>query len=179
MRKVIVSEFLTLDGVMEAPEKWVGPFQSAEIETLKIDEMKEVDALLVGASTYQIFADSWPSRNGVLADQMNGIRKYVVTSSNNDLVWNNSRLLRGDIERAVSAVKEQPGEDILVAGSNRLAQTLLKCHLVDELRLLVYPVVLGVGRRLFAHDIPLTLTPLDTKTFDRGVVFLRYAVAGA
>jgi dihydrofolate reductase len=176
MRKLIVSEFVTLDGVMEAPEKWVGPFQTAAIETFKTDEMHQIDALLLGATTYHIFAESWPSRSGALADAMNSVRKHVVSRSGGTLFWSNSQLIGTDIRGAVSDLKEQPGKDILVAGSNRLAQTLMKVGLVDELRLLVYPVVLGSGRRLFPQDTQMSLAHLGTKEFDRGVVLLRYGV---
>lgn len=177
MRRLILSEFVTLDGVMEAPETWVGPFQTQDIEAFKVSEMSEVDALLVGAVTYRVFASSWPSRTGELADQMNGVHKYVVGSGTETMSWSNSQQLKGDIAEEVSALKQGPGEGVLLAGSCRLAQTMMKQGLVDEYRLLVYPVVRGTGRRLFADDSAATLTHVETQTFEKGVVLLRYRPA--
>jgi dihydrofolate reductase len=134
MRNVILSEFLTLDGVMEAPEKWVFPFQGKAIETFKLREMREADALLLGRATYSIFAASWPSMTGELADRMNGVRKHVVGPVPDQLAWNNSQPVEGDVVEAVSRLKQQPGQDILIVGSCLLAQTLIRSDLVDEYR---------------------------------------------
>jgi dihydrofolate reductase len=177
VRKVILSEFLSLDGVMEAPEKWVFPFQGKAIETFKLREMRETDALLLGRVTYSIFAASWPSMTGELADRMNGVRKHIVATAPRELAWNNAQPVEGDVVEAVSSLKQQPGCDILVVGSGVLATTLMQHDLIDEYRLLVYPMVLGKGTRLFADDISTTLKHLNTELLDNGVVLLRYAPA--
>jgi dihydrofolate reductase len=179
MRKLILSEFLTLDGVMEAPEKWVFPFQGKAIETFKLRKMREADALLLGRVTYSIFATSWPSMTGELADRMNGVCKHIVSPATDQLAWTNSQRVDGDAGEAVSRLKQQPGQDIVLVGSRLLAQMLMQTDLIDEYRLLVYPLVLGKGKRLFAHDIAATLKHLDTQSLDNGVVLLRYVPARA
>ncbi len=178
MRKLIVTEFVTLDGIMEAPEQWVFEFHSEETAKFKLDEMLHADALLLGKNTYDIFASSWPAMSGELADQMNGIRKHVISTTAADLAWNNSRAITGDPVAAVSALKHQPGLDILIAGSASIVQMLTQHRLVDEYRLLVCPLVLGSGKRLFtAACAPNRLTLAAMKTFDTGALLLRYDAA--
>jgi dihydrofolate reductase len=184
MRKVIVSEFVTLDGVMEDPggaEKfehggWTMPFWGDDIGKVKLDELFASDALLLGRVTYQGFAAAWPSRTDEagFADRMNSLPKFVVSTTLRDASWKNSRLIRGNIAQEVSTLKQQPGQDILVAGSGSLVRTLMQHELVDEFRLLVYPVVLGSGKRLFGDARNATLRLMETKIFSSGVVLLRY-----
>ncbi len=145
--RIVVSEFLTLDGVMEAPEKWVFQFAEKEIDTLKLDEALAADALLLGAVTYQIFAESWLSRSDPegFADKMNSMPKYVVSATSAKLVWNNSHQVNGTIAEEVARLKHQPGQTILVAGGGVLVQALMHHDLVDEYRFLVYPILLGKG----------------------------------
>jgi dihydrofolate reductase len=138
MRKLVVSEFLTLDGVMETPEKWSFPFQDEETVKFKHEELFASDALLLGKTTYQIFANSWPSRKGDFADRMNRLPKFVVSTTLNELKWNNSRQIKGIAEKEIAKLKQQPGQDILVAGSSVLVQTLMQHDLVDEYRLLIH-----------------------------------------
>jgi dihydrofolate reductase len=178
MRKLIVTEFVTLDGVMEAPEQWVFEFHTDETARLKLDEMLHADALVLGKNTYDIFASSWPSMSGELADQMNGIRKHVISTTPTELAWHNSQAITGDPVAAVSALKNARGADILVAGSASVVETLTRHRLVDEYRLLVCPLVLGGGQRLFtAACAPAHLTLAEEKTFDTGAVLLRYEAA--
>jgi len=130
--------------------------------------------------TYQGFAAAWPSRTGEYADKLNGMPKYVVstTLSQSDLTWDNSILIQGDVAREMSKLKQQPGGDILLAGSIRLVQTLLEHDLVDELRLMVYPIVLGCGRRLFEDGSKMTAMRLvESKPVGGGIVILRYVQA--
>lgn len=184
MRKVIVSEFVTLDGVMEDPggaEKfehggWTRPFWGGEIGKFKLDELFAGDALLLGRVTYQGFAAAWPSRTDAagFADRMNNLPKFVVSTTLKEVGWNNSRLIRGNVAEEVSKLKQRPGQDILVAGSALLVNTLMQHDLVDEYRLLVYPVVLGSGKRLFGDARNTTLTLVETKTFSSAVVLLCY-----
>ncbi len=184
MRKVIVSEFVTLDGVMEDPggaEKfehggWTMPYWNEEIGKFKFDELFASDALLLGRVTYQGFAAAWPSRTDEagFADRMNSLPKFVVSTTLGKVEWNNSRLIKGNVAEEVSKLKQQPGQDILIAGSGELVHTLMQHDLIDEYRLLVYPVVLGSGKRLFQDGSKTTLRLVETKRFDSGVVLLHY-----
>lgn len=188
MRKVIVSEFATLDGVMEDPGGaegfehggWSFQFFGEEQQKVKLDELFAADALLLGRVTYQGFAAAWPSMTDEqgFADRMNGLPKYVASTTLNELEWNNSHVIEGDVAEAVAELKQEPGQDILVAGSLTLARSLLQHDLVDELRLMVSPVVLGSGRSLFGDGLgKKVFKPVDTQTFASGVVVLSYAPA--
>jgi dihydrofolate reductase len=187
MRKVIVSEFVTLDGVMEDPggaEKfehggWTMPYWSEEIGKVKFDELFASDALLLGRVTYQGFAKAWPTMKDEagFADRMNSLPKYVVSTTLQEVEWNNSRLIKGNVAEEVSKLKQQPGQDILIAGSGKLVQTLMQHDLIDDYRLLVYPVVLGSGKRLFQNGGKTTLRLVETRTFRSGVVLLHYQPA--
>ena len=161
MGRVVVSEFVTLDGVMEDPggaegfERggWAFQFERGpDGDKYKLDETLESEALLLGRVTYEGFAAVWPTvtDEAGFADKMNSIPKYVVSSTLENADWNNSTVLRGDVVDEVSKLKQQTDGDLLVAGSAQLVQGLLDHGLVDELRLMVYPVVLGAGKRLFA-----------------------------
>jgi dihydrofolate reductase len=184
MRKIFVTEFVSLDGVMEDPggaEKfvhggWTMPYWSDEIGKFKFDELLASDALLLGRVTYQGFAAAWPSRTDEagFAQRMNSLPKYVVSTTLDKAEWNNSHLVKGNIAKEVSKLKQQPGQDIMVAGSNRLVHSLMQHDLVDEYRLLVYPVVLGSGKRLFGEADKATLRLVETRMFSSGVVLLRY-----
>ena len=185
MRKVIASEFVTLDGVMEDPGGaetfqyggWTRPYWNEEIGKFKFAELFASDALLLGRVTYQGFAAAWPSmadKEG-FADRMNSIPKFVVSTTLEKLDWNNARLIKGNVAEEVSRLKQQPGQDILINGSGELVHTLMQQGLIDEYRLLVYPVVLGSGKRLFREGTGmLKLKLVDTNAFSGGVVLLRY-----
>jgi dihydrofolate reductase len=190
MRKVIVSEFVTLDGVMEDPS-WTFQFSSEEQERFKFDELAASDALLLGRTTYEGFATAWPNMMeqyegprraelGEYADMMNGYSKYVVsTTLEEPLEWNNSMLIKGNVAEEVSRLKQQPGKDILIFGSGKLVNTLMQHDLIDEYRLMVFPMVVGSGKRLFGDGIDTTVLELvDTETFGSGVVVLTYRPAG-
>jgi dihydrofolate reductase len=178
VRKLIVSEFVSLDGVMEAPggeegyphTGWVLNFVDPAWEAYKLDEVLASDALLLGRVTYEGFAAAWPRRSGDFADKTNSMPKLVVSRTLKELDWSNSTLIGGDVAEEVSKLKRQDGGDILVAGSRTLVHTLIDHDLVDEYRLMVFPVVLGSGRRLFP-DRPdkIVLKRVDTKAFDSGV----------
>jgi dihydrofolate reductase len=186
MGRLVVSEFVTLDGVMEDPggadgfERggWAFQFErGAEGDTFKLDEVLEARALLLGRVTYQGFAEAWPSRTDEagFADKMNTMPKYVVSSTLEEAEWNNSTLIRGDVAAEVSSLKRQPG-DLLVAGSRRLVQALQEHDLIDEYRLMVFPVLLGGGKRLFGDGNstrPLRLVEAKPVGPD-GVVILTY-----
>jgi dihydrofolate reductase len=158
MRRIVVTEFVTLDGVMEDPggaenfERggWAFQFERGpEGDKFKVDELFASDATLLGRVTYEGFAAAWPSRTGEFADKMNGMPKYVVSTTLHNAAWNNTTLIKDNVAEEVSKLKAMPGGDILVAGSAQLVHTLMQNDLVDEYRLMVFPVILGNGKRLF------------------------------
>jgi len=183
VKKIIVSEFVTLDGVMEAPggepghphSGWVFDFMSEEQLRYKLDEVLEAQSLLLGRKTYESFAAAWPERSGEFADKMNAMPKHVVSTTLRDPTWNNTRVIEGDVAREVTLLEEQEGGPILVAGSRTLVHTLIEDDLVDEYRLMIFPVVLGSGRRLFPETQKKSVLRLaDTRTFSSGVVVHTY-----
>jgi dihydrofolate reductase len=158
VRKLVVTEFVTVDGVVEDPggsegtERggWAFEFDRGdEGDKFKLDETLEAEMQLLGRVTYDGFAAAWPSRTGKFADKMNRSPKYVVSSTLDDPLWENTTVINGEVAQEVSNLKQQPGGTILVHGSPQLVRTLLDHGLVDELRLMVFPVVLGQGKRLF------------------------------
>jgi dihydrofolate reductase len=157
MGKLVVTEFVSLDGVMQAPggEEFKYPGWSFEFDRgddgnqFKLDETMETDVLLLGRVTYESFAGAWPSREGEFADKFNAMPKYVVSSTLEDPEWNNTSVLKGDAAEEAAKLKEEVDGIIQVPGSLRLVQALMEADLVDELHLMVFPVVLGTGRRLF------------------------------
>ncbi len=187
MRRLIVTEFVSADGVMEAPggeagfrhTGWVGDHggEPGDHFGFKLQEVFEAESLLLGRVTYESFAGAWPEREGEFADRMNAMRKDVVSPTLTELEWESSHLLEGDdVPAAVARLKEGEGGPILVAGSRTLVQSLHPHDLVDEWRLMTFPVVLGSGRRLFPDDaaekLPLRLA--DATVFESGVVLLTY-----
>jgi dihydrofolate reductase len=174
MRKLVVTEFVSLDGVMEEPA-WTFPYWNDEIAKFKGEESSASDALLLGRVTYQGFAAAWPASQDEGADYFNSVRKYVVSRTLEEpLEWHNSTLIKDDIAQEITTLKQQDGKDITVHGSAALVQTLVQNDLVDRYRLLVYPVVVGKGKRLFEEGIPATLRLLESRSFGSGVVALVY-----
>jgi len=175
MRKIRAWLFVTLDGVIEAPEQWViaddDMFDAAEADYAKSD------ALLLGRRTYETFAASWPGRGSEVpnADWMHSTRKYVVSTTLDSPAWNNSTVIEGDVATVVGRLKQEEGKDIVVNGSGELVRSLMRDHLLDELRLFVHPVVVGSGRRLFDADSdPIELALVGSHTYDNGVISLTY-----
>jgi dihydrofolate reductase len=178
MRKLIVAEFIALDGVVESPEKWHMRYVDAEMFAAMWPADSDVDTLLLGRVTYDSFAGAFAhgSDDDPVVANMNRPEKVVVTSADGDLSWKNSRKLEGDVVPAVRALKAEPGGSIAVVGSTRLARTLLDAGLVDELSLLLHPVVVGTGERLFPAAGPDATFELAACTPLRsGVVHLTYA----
>lgn len=188
MRRVIVSEFVSLDGVMEDPGGsegsehggWTMPYWSDESGKIKFDELFASDALLLGRVTYQGFAAAWPSQHDEagFGDRMNNLPKYVVSTTLEKAEWNNSTVLKGAAIEEITRLKQQPGQDILIGGSAKLIQTLIPHDLIDLYRLLVYPVALGSGKRLFQDGASATLKLTTFRPLDSGVVLLEYQPAG-
>ncbi len=188
MGRVVVTEFVSLDGVMEAPggepgyahTGWVGRVPDGGQFSYKLEEILEAEVHLLGRVTYESFAGAWPGRTDEagFSDKMNAMPKYVVSSTLDRLEWNNSHLLEGDPIAAIRALRDRVGGVVLVAGSRTLAQALLAGGLVDELRLMIFPVVLGSGARLLP-DSPdrLELELVETRSWDSGVVLVVYRPA--
>jgi dihydrofolate reductase len=179
MRKLIVTEFLTLDGIVEAPERWMFDYHAEQTAQFKVGEMRKADALVLGRRTYNILADSWPAGHGDLADRINPIRKHVVTANSTaHLEWHNSEAITGDPIAALAALKNQHGADLLIAQSASLVQPLTPHRLVDEYRFLLCPLLRGGGQRLLTTDgPPARLTLAESRAFDTGAVLLRYEAA--
>jgi dihydrofolate reductase len=175
MRKIIVAEFMSLDGVVEAPDRWHFPYVNDEMYAVMWALNAEIDTMLLGRVTYESYAGAFANApaDDAVAAQMNKPAKVVVSTTLDDLTWQNSTRLTGDIEAQVAELKKQPGGDILVTGSITLARTLLRAGLVDELSLLIHPIVVGTGRRLFEQDgVQLPLEVISTNTLTTGVVHL-------
>ena len=184
MRKIVVSEYVTLDGVMEDPGGaegfkyggWTFQFGGSDQQQYKFEELFQADALLLGRRTYQGFAAAWPTMpgTGAYGERMNSLAKYVASTTLTDLAWN-ATVLQGDLTEALSRLKQEQGQDILVFGSGQLVQTLHARDLIDEYRLMIFPVVLGSGRRLFAEGGEMKAFKLiESKSFSSGVVLLTY-----
>ena len=184
MGRIVMSENVSLDGVIEDPAGdegfsrggWVGLLAGREkLARVALDEALGAEALLLGRRSYEWLASRWPSRSGALADRLNSLPKYVVSSTLEDPDWNNSTVLKGDVVNEVSRLKEELNGEIVVPGSFQLLRTLMEHDLVDELRLKIYPVVLGAGERLFGETSdkkPLRL--LETQILGEGIAFLTY-----
>jgi dihydrofolate reductase len=186
MGKIVISENVSLDGVVQDPTGeegfrhggWfaqVGDKDREERAKVVLDEAMGAEAFLLGRRSYEFLAARWPSRNGELADRLNSLPKYVVSSTLEGPDWNNSTVLKGDVVNQVSKLKQELKGEIVVPGSFQLVRTLMEHDLVDELRLMVYPVVLGAGERLFGETSdkkPMRL--LDTRTVGVGVAYLTY-----
>lgn len=173
MRKLVVTEFVSLDGVMENPA-WTFKYWNDEIAAFKGEESDASDALLLGRVTYEGFAAAWPQSEDEGAAYFNNVRKYVVSTTLDKAEWNNSVLIKDNIVAEIKKLKQQDGKDLIVHGSATLVQTLIQHDLVDSYRLLVYPVVLGEGKRLFKDGTTATLNLVKTQSFSSGVTALIY-----
>src|SRR5437867_8434354 len=184
MGKIIASDNVSLDGVIQDPAGdegfrfggWVGLIKdSPQVSKLALDEAVGAEAFLLGRRTYEWVAARWPSRSGELADRLNSLPKYVVSSSLEDPDWNNSTVLKGDAVDEVSKLKQELNGEIVVPGSFQLLRTLIEHDLVDELRLKIFPVVLGAGERLFGETSDKKhMRLVDSQTLDGDVAYLTY-----
>jgi dihydrofolate reductase len=172
-----VSEILTLDGVMEAPEQWVFPYMDQEIGEDVMAALHQTDALLFGRKTFQEMAAAWSDRTGDMADIFNSVPKYVVSSTLTDVTWNNSHVITGNIAEEVAKLKAQPGGILLMQGSGDLVRLLAQHHLIDEYALHVAPLVLGKGKRLFQEGGQAGLQLAKTKAYKTGMLTLNYEPA--
>lgn len=179
MRKIVAGLFISFDGVVESPDKWHFPYFNDEMGAVVGSQMANSDAMLLGRQTYEEFAGFWPKQTGDEwpGPYMNSTRKYVVSSTLKTLDWQNSTLIDGDANAQIQALKEQPGKDIAITGSGTLVRTLMADGLIDELSLLVHPIVVGAGKRLFENSPTIPMKLVEAKTFSTGVQHLRYAPA--
>ncbi len=193
MRKIVASTFVTLDGVMQAPGGpeedptggfkyggWSVDYWDDVMNKVMTDSMARPSDLLLGRKTYEIFAAHWPSvKNDPVADRLNAARKYVVSRTLAKVDWENSTLVRGDVVRAITELKQESGPEIQVQGSSNLIQTLLRHGLVDEFRVWTFPLVVGTGKRLFGEGTaPAGLRLVDYKVSTTGVIMATYAASG-
>jgi dihydrofolate reductase len=183
MRKVIASELVSLDGVVESPEEWHFPYFNDEMAEAIGAAMADSDAMLLGRVTYEEFAAFWPNQSSEddqeTTDYMNNTPKFVVSKTLEEpLEWNNSTLIKGDVAEEITKLKQQPGKDISITGSPTLVRSLLADGLLDELRLMVHPIVVGSGKRLFEEGgDQKALQLVASKTFSTGVLYLTYQPA--
>jgi dihydrofolate reductase len=192
MRKLVITTFLTLDGIMQAPGGpeedptgkfayggWSVNYWDDSMNQMMGEAMAQPSEMLLGRKTYEIFASHWPYSEEPGADELNSAKKYVATKTLDHANWNNSTLLKGDVVKQIRQLKQQDGPELLVQGSSDLIQTLLQNNLVDELRLWIFPVVIGQGKRLFGDGtVPSSLKLIDIKTSDTGVIMAVYQPVG-
>jgi dihydrofolate reductase len=182
MRKIVAGLFVSLDGVVESPEQWHFPYFNDEMGEIVGSQMAAADTLLLGRRTYEEFAGYWADKGSDVefADQINGIPKLVASTRLDAVDWQNSTLIQGDVAQELRRIKAEPGRDISITGSATLVRSLLRDGLIDELQLLVHPIVVGSGRRLFEEigdRVPLKL--VASRTLGTGVLHLTYAPADA
>jgi dihydrofolate reductase len=177
MRKVVAVELVSLDGVMESPDEWAFSYSNEEMEEANASGMAASDALLMGRITYEQMAAYWPNQPGgtPMVDYINSVPKFVVSTTLEKVEWNNSTLIQDNVAEEITELKRQLGKDITILGSGTLVRSLLRDDLLDELRLMGHPVVLGSGKRLFEEGSDQKrLELVDSKTFSTGVLFLTY-----
>lgn len=175
MRKIIAGLFISLDGVVEAPETWHFPYFNEEMGEAVGTPLAEAGAVLLGRTTYEAFAAHWPHQSDEFADILNNIPKYVVSTTLKTAEWNNSTLIGDNVAERITELKEEPGGDISLIGSGTLVRSLLDHELLDELRLLVHPIVVGSGLRLFPEGTARRgLKLIRSETFKTGVLNLTY-----
>jgi dihydrofolate reductase len=175
MRKIIVSTYATLNGVIENPQNWSFDYFDEEAGKFAMAQLFSADTILIGRETYQSFAEAWPARDGEFADRINDMPKYVVsTTLSEPLEWNNSHLINDNVVEEIARLKEQPGEDILIYGTGQLAHTLIEAGLLDEHRMWIIPVIWDEGRRIFEGMDKTKLELVQTKTLPSGTIILTH-----
>lgn len=182
MRRIVVTEFVSLDGIFEDPGGaegfkyggWSMAYGNEEFGKFKMEELMAADAQLLGRVTYEGFAKAWPNRSGdAFSDKFNSMQKYVVSKTLKKITWQNSHIIKGNVAKEIAKLKETEGENILISGSGELVNFLLEEGLIDEIRLLVYPLILGSGKKLF-KDVHAKLKLIEATPFKTGVIALRY-----
>lgn len=175
--RLVATEYVSVDGVMDEPGNWSFQFWSEETAKFKEEELVNTDALLLGRLTYEGFAAAWPTMKdtGEFGERMNGIKKYVVSTTLKNPAWNNTTVITGDAVDAIRTLRAQPGKDLLLSGSGTLVRSLIPHDVIDEYRLMVHPILLGKGKRLFDGDEPERVLELTgVKQFASGVTVVSY-----
>jgi dihydrofolate reductase len=178
--RLVATEYVSLDGVFEEPGHWSFPFFNEEAAQFKSAELQATDALLLGRRTYEGFAAAWPTMKdtGEFGERMNTMPKYVVSATLDKAEWGGSRLIKGNVVEEVRKLKQAPGQDLLLSGSAQLFNSLMRENLIDVYRLMVHPIVLGKGKRLFTDGMSETpLELLSTRQFGTGILILEYGPA--
>ncbi len=178
--RLVATEYVSLDGIFEEPGQWSFPFFNEEAAQFKWRELQASDALLLGRTTYEGFAAAWPTMEGTgeFGEKMNAMPKYVVSATLEKADWTGSTLVKGDLATEIGKLKDRPGQDLLLAGSGQLLNGLNQANLIDLYRLMVHPIILGKGARLFADSFEQTVLKLTHhETFDSGIVILEYQPA--
>jgi dihydrofolate reductase len=181
MRRIVNSTFVSLDGVVNHMDRWHFEFIDDETEAVALRQLSSCDALLLGRNTYEAYAGAWPDRDGALADRINEVTKYVASTTLQNPTWANTTVLRGDLSEAVTKLKQEPGDDILMHGYGSVATTLLRDGLLDELCLWVHPMLAGVGTiddMVFSDGLNKRLEFVDAEALGSGVVLLTYRAEG-
>jgi dihydrofolate reductase len=181
MRKIVAGLFMSLDGVVEAPETWHFPYFNEEMGQIVGEQLAASDTMLLGRRTYEEFAAFWPNQGDdvPLANEINGVLKLVASTTLQDVDWQNSELIQGDVPEDLRHRKAEDGKDISITGSPTLVRSLLDAGVLDELRLLVHPIVVGHGKRLFADGAQVPLRLVSSRTLETGVQYVVYAPAEA
>jgi dihydrofolate reductase len=174
MRKIVSELFITLDGVVSSPGKWHGPYHDEVMNQTIEEQLAAADTMLLGRHTYQEHAGFWPGETGTMADRMNSIHKIVVSTTLTGFEWSNSTLADGNATDVIARLKQQEGANVLITGSPMLVRGLLRDRLLDEIRLLIDPVVVGTGTRLFEDTHELGLDLVGTQTFGTGCIAATY-----
>jgi dihydrofolate reductase len=180
MRKIVAGLFMSLDGVVESPQSWHFPYMNDEMGAAVAETMASSDTMLLGRRTYEEFASFWPTQGSdePFADQLNQATKYVVSSTLRNPTWQNTTVISDNVAEQVAALKDRPGSDITISGSPTLVRSLLRDNLLDELGLMIHPIVVGQGARLFDDGIGrVGLKLADSTTFSTGVLSLTYQPA--
>lgn len=177
--RLVATEYLTLDGVFEEPGHWSFPYFDEKAAQFKSDELEATDALLLGRKTYEGFAAAWPTMQGTgeFGVKMNTMPKYVVSSTLDRVEWSGSKLIKGNVTEEIRKLKNQAGKDLLLSGSAQLFNSMMEANLIDLYRLMIHPIVLGHGPRLFAEGTERKLKLVESKRFPNGIVVLEYAPA--
>jgi len=174
MRKIIESTLVSLDGAVSDPHLWAAEYFDAEAERCALELLATSDAMLMGRRTYEFLAAAFPRRKGDYGDRVNGLRKYVFSSTLHEAAWGNSTLVKGDVAAETRRLKQQSGKDLVIYGHGLLAETLLRQDLIDEIKIWIHPVIVGRGRPLFREGEAHKLELIEQQTLETGVVLLTY-----
>lgn len=177
MGKIIESTLVTLDGVIEDPANWVGDYLDESFQEAALERLRQTEAMLMGRRTYDLLRRDWANQSGAFAERMNGIRKYVFSSTLETVAWNNAVIVEGSVSHEAARLKQEVPGDLAIYGHGQLSQTLLRDGLIDEIRLSIFPVLVGSGKLLFREGERAVLRLIDAMSLSTGVAVMRYQPA--